>query len=58
MGGQNDGVVDITLTQSSGSKRRSFLVNEGALGVTLFVYNRHPIISLNKHIVKVIKFNV
>jgi len=30
---------------------------EEQLGVTLFTYNRHPIISLNEHILKVIKFN-
>jgi len=27
------------------------------LGVTLFIYNRHPIVSLNKYILKVIKPN-
>jgi len=30
MGGQIDGVVDVTLTQLGGFKQHSFLVDEGA----------------------------
>ena len=38
----------------------AYKVSQGCpvtLGVTLFMYNRHPIISLNEYIFKVIKFD-